>query len=217
MLALTNDLEYGHKTVIEKIAKQLDLKEEEKDFLVEVGNTLPYLHFCHCLRVFAWVWEMCKQAGLSEKETIKHSRVALLHDVGKMEVPSRLLMKPKITDEEFEKIKPHAACSEKILNDSPFNDAAKGAGAHHEAWDGSGYPNKKKGSEIPLSARLTTIADGFDAQVRPHYSGQEPKTPNQAFASIKDLEGSRYEPDSVDLFEKTMTLIIPRELLDKHI
>lgn len=110
---------------------------------------------------------------------VESLRIAgLLHDIGKIGVPEKVLTKPgKLTGEEFERMKQHAADSRKILSQIEFIDEWKGldfvAAAHHEKLDGSGYPDGLSGDQIPLKARILAVADIFDAltQTR-HYRGE---------------------------------------------
>jgi putative two-component system response regulator len=101
-------------------------------------------------------------------------QAAPLHDIGKVAVPDHVLFKPgPLTKEEFEIIKDHTTFgadiirkTEMIVGDNPLLKIAEEiACSHHEKWDGSGYPNGSKGEEIPLSARLMSIADVYDALI----------------------------------------------------
>ncbi len=123
---------------------------------------------------------------------IESLRIAgLLHDIGKIGVPEKVLTKPgKLTHDEFERMKQHAADSRKILSQIEFIDPLKGldfvAAAHHEKLDGSGYPDGLAGDQIPLKSRILAVADIFDAltQTR-HYRG-EMKT-GKALAIIDEM------------------------------
>lgn len=130
---------------------------------------------------------------------------APLHDVGKISVPDYILLKPdKLTDEEFEKIKCHsekggemienifANIADENLLERAFNIAV----AHHEKWNGEGYPKGLSGEEIPLEARLMAIADVFDALVSDRvYKKALP--PEEAFNIIIDGAGTHFDPDIV--------------------
>jgi HD-GYP domain-containing protein (c-di-GMP phosphodiesterase class II) len=90
---------------------------------------------------------------------------AFLHDVGKTGVPTEVLNKPgKLTDEEFEQMKRHTTIGDAIISETPFPwDIRPIVRNHHERWDGRGYPDKLKGEEIPLTARILCVADVYDA------------------------------------------------------
>ncbi|MBR4909790.1 MAG: HD domain-containing protein [Clostridia bacterium] len=134
---------------------------------------------------------------------------APLHDVGKIAVPDNILLKPgKLTDEEFEKIKCHSQkggemienifgnLADKNMLDRAFNIAV----AHHEKWNGSGYPEGLKGEDIPIEARLMAIADVFDALVSDRvYKKAMP--PEEAFDLITDGAGTHFDPDIVKILE----------------
>ena len=90
---------------------------------------------------------------------------ALLHDIGKIGIPKEIINKPsKLTDEEYEVIKTHPAIGSNILKEiSEIPDIAIGARWHHERYDGKGYPDRLKGTEIPEIARIIGVADAYDA------------------------------------------------------
>ena len=133
-----------------------------------------------------------------------------LHDLGKISVSDSILFKPgKLTSEEFEEIKKHAAFGGKIISgimsktpESDFLQYAKiFAETHHERWDGSGYPRGLKGYEIPLFGRLMAIADVYDALAtdRPY---KKAFSHSEAAKIIQDGSGSHFDPVLVDLFTK---------------
>jgi putative two-component system response regulator len=133
---------------------------------------------------------------------------AQLHDVGKIAIKDSILNKPgKLTPEEFEEIKKHAAFSgtviEKIMestSDQAFLEHAKVfAVTHHEKWDGSGYPKGLKGEEIPLLGRLMAIADVYDA-LRSDRPYKKAFPHEEAVKIITDGRGTHFDPILVDLF-----------------
>ncbi|MCL2053238.1 MAG: response regulator [Oscillospiraceae bacterium] len=133
---------------------------------------------------------------------------ALLHDVGKISISDIILNKPdKLTAPEFEMIKTHCSEGEHIIDrisskttDDGFLKHAKiFAGYHHEKWDGTGYPRRLKGEEIPLEGRLMAIADVYDALVseRPY---KKPFSHHKAVEIIKNDSGTHFDPRIVDAF-----------------
>ena len=131
-----------------------------------------------------------------------------LHDVGKVGIRDEILLKPgKLTDEEFEEMKNHAYLGYKILHKSNvinenlefINLAAEIAYSHHEKWDGSGYPRKLKGEEIPLSGRLMAIVDVYDALVSKRIY-KEGMGHEDAKKIILNGKGTHFQPEVVDAF-----------------
>ena len=136
------------------------------------------------------------------------TRAAPMHDIGKIVIPDAILNKPgKLTPEEFEIMKTHAAAGGKIVYDiiGSIEDekyvhiASNIANYHHEKWNGKGYPTGKKGVEIPLSARIMAVADVFDALVSERCY-KKPMSYADAFDLIKSESGEHFDPEVVKLF-----------------
>jgi putative two-component system response regulator len=147
---------------------------------------------------------------LSERSIELIFKSAPLHDIGKVGIPDSILLKPgKLTPEEFEIMKRHAeigrqallAAAEESSQPSDFLTCAiEIAGAHHEKWDGGGYPNGLRGETIPLSARLMAVADVFDALTSRRV--YKPAMPfDQAAAIIEKGAGSHFDPAVVGAFK----------------
>lgn len=121
----------------------------------------------HSERVAAFAMRVAGELGLDEEQIEAVKLSALLHDVGKIGVPESILNKPgKLTDEEFDEVKKHPVHGVNILRHikSPrFEAILPGVRHHHEKWDGSGYPDKLGGEDIPLLGRLLAVADVLDA------------------------------------------------------
>ena len=133
---------------------------------------------------------------------------ARMHDLGKIAVTDLILNKPeKLTEQEFEIIKSHAAAGEKIIDeiiketgDEIFLQNAKlFAGYHHERWDGNGYPRRLKGTDIPLQGRIMAIADVYDALVAER-SYKKAFTHEKAVEIILENKGKQFDPKIVDVF-----------------
>ena len=129
---------------------------------------------------------------------------ALLHDYGKIGVPDSILKKPgKLTPEEFEIVKTHAARSERILNEinfeGIFSKVPEIAGAHHERFDGGGYPNGLKGEEIPLCARIIALSDVFEAVTAKRHN-RNPMQLDKALQLIQEESGRQFDKKIVDAF-----------------
>ena len=139
---------------------------------------------------------------------------APLHDIGKVAVRDSILLKEgKLTPEEFEEMKLHTLIGEDTLNivqkhlsGSMITIAKEIAVAHHENWDGSGYPRALKGEDIPLSARILTIADVYDAMITKRiYKNAIPR--DEVLAAIKEYSGNKFDPEIVDAFFEILPTI----------
>ncbi|GGF74491.1 two-component system response regulator [Azorhizobium oxalatiphilum] len=134
---------------------------------------------------------------------------APLHDIGKVGIPDSILLKPgKLTPEEFEIMKTHTtlgrdtiAAAERLIDkpSSFLRIAREIAYSHQEKWDGSGYPNKLAGEEIPVLARIMAVADVYDALISRRVY-KEPLSHEQAAATIREGRGQHFDPDMVDTF-----------------
>lgn len=146
---------------------------------------------------------------LSEKAIDYIVKAAPLHDIGKVGIPDTILKKPgSLTDEEWQIMKTHAGLGRDVLTAAKLKDAKHThvldaaiqiAGCHHEAWDGSGYPQGLKGEEIPLAARLMSLADTYDALVNERVYKKE-WTHDEVCAEIASLKGKRFDPLVVEAF-----------------
>jgi putative two-component system response regulator len=135
-------------------------------------------------------------------------KAAPMHDIGKISVPDKILQKPgKLTEEEFEAMKSHAAEGGKIIRttmgeieEKAYIDiAADVASYHHEKWNGKGYPEGLSGEAIPLSARIMAVADVFDALISKRCY-KEPMPLEQAFGIIEESAGEHFDPKIAQVF-----------------
>ena len=142
----------------------------------------------------------------------------LLHDIGKIGVPDLVLNKPgRLTDEEFAVIKSHTTIGDEILNQSgSLQEAAQVARHHHERYDGRGYPDRLKGSEIPLHARTVAIADAYDAMRsdRIYRKGLPPETIRGEMIRGR---GTQFDPELLDAFLRLMDTEILNEIAQQDI
>jgi putative two-component system response regulator len=157
----------------------------------------------HIKRVSRYSAAIARRMGLDGKtiETILYA--APMHDLGKIGIPDHILLKPAMLDPaEWEIMKTHTIIGAKILKGSDAEFIRLGeiiALSHHEKWDGSGYPNRLKGVEIPIAGRITAIADVFDALTskRPY---KDPFSVKDSLVIIKAGRGNHFDPDLVDAF-----------------
>ncbi|MCL1889108.1 MAG: two-component system response regulator [Desulfovibrionaceae bacterium] len=146
---------------------------------------------------------------LTERVITMIYKSAPLHDIGKVGVPDRILLKPdRLTPEEFEEMKKHTiygrdtivAAQKELETPELFLDIARDiAYMHHEKWDGKGYPSQVSGEAIPLAARMMAIADVYDALISKRVY-KESMSHEKAAAIIVEGRGSHFDPDIVDTF-----------------
>jgi putative nucleotidyltransferase with HDIG domain len=157
----------------------------------------------HLMRVRVYVAELGKLMGLDEPQMKALSIAAFLHDIGKLAVPEYIINKPgKLTLEEFEKMKIHPVVGAHILERVRFPyPVVPIVRSHHEAWDGSGYPDGLRGEEIPIGARLLTAVDCFDAIAsdRPY---RKALPLDQAIEFVRSKAGKQFDPRVVELLAK---------------
>jgi putative nucleotidyltransferase with HDIG domain len=156
----------------------------------------------HIRRVQRFALGLAEKLGMTEGAQLRAlEAAALLHDMGKIAVPEHILNKPtRLTRGEFEKMKLHASVGADILSSVPFPyPVVPIVRHHHENWDGSGYPNGLRGTEIPLGARILAVVDCFDALTsdRPY----RPRLPDEeAMRVLVERRGTMYDPLVVDRF-----------------
>jgi len=164
----------------------------------------------HSTRVTEFTLKIAKSMELSGRELEDLELAALLHDIGKIAVPGRILNKPgKLTDEEFASIKEHPARGQIILEPvKELNDVGKVVRSHHEKYDGTGYPDGLKGSEIPLGSRIMGIADAFDSITsdRPY---RRAASHRRAVKEIIRCSGSQFDPEVVEHFLEVYQTFTP--------
>ena len=157
----------------------------------------------HLDNVARYASQLARLLGLSQEQVSEIAYAAPLHDIGKIGLRRTLLEKPGALDRnEMMTIQSHTLIGHQILADSSWpliRCAARIARSHHENWDGSGYPNGLKGREIPLEARIVSVADVYDAllSVRVY---KRAWTEQQVMAELNRLRGIKFEPALIDLF-----------------
>jgi putative nucleotidyltransferase with HDIG domain len=172
----------------------------------------------HVRRVQLGTLGLAREIGVVDPDMLKAiEAAALLHDTGKIAVPEHILNKPgRLTASEFEKMKRHAPIGAQILSSIEFPyPVVPIVRHHHENWDGTGYPDGLKGTDIPLGARLLSVVDCFDALTsdRP-YRGR--MTEAQALQIIVERRGTMYDPAIVDAFVTSHDRIMPAADLAPH-
>jgi putative nucleotidyltransferase with HDIG domain/PAS domain S-box-containing protein len=183
----SDELVLAYDTTIEGWAKALDFRDRETEG--------------HSRRVTDITLKMARTIGMKDDELVHVRRGALLHDIGKMGVPDRILLKSgKLTDEEWDIMKRHPEIALELLSPITFlRPAIDIPYCHHERWDGTGYPRGLKQEQIPLSARIFAVVDVWDAlrSDRPYRpSWPEDKTREH----ILSESGSHFDPEVVKAF-----------------
>ena len=189
--------------------KNLLLHEEIEDtqreilfMLGEAVETRSKETGSHVRRVAEYSKLLAKHIGLSEKEVEQILVATPLHDFGKIGIPDRILHKPgKLDDDEWAQMQLHAELGQAMLKKSDreiMKIAAVIAGEHHEKWDGTGYPDKLSGNEIHIFARITALADVFDA-LGSKRCYKEPWPMEKVISLIKSESGKHFDPELVDI------------------
>lgn len=170
----------------------------------------------HIRRVQLYATSLAKTLGIRDQGLLKAIEAsALLHDMGKLAIPEHILNKPgKLSDAEFEKMKMHASIGADILSAIEFPyPVVPIVRHHHENWDGSGYPDKLAGTDIPIGARILAVVDCYDALTsdrpyRPRLSDE------QAVAILLQRRGTMYDPLVVDTFIRVHAELSAQHVLD---
>ena len=183
------ELKAAYEATIEGWSRAMDLRDRETEG--------------HTQRVTQLTLKLAEAAGMEYNELVHIRRGALLHDMGKLGIPDAILLKPdKLTDDEWAFMRRHPQLAYDMLHpieylrpalDIPF--------CHHEKWDGTGYPRKLKGNEIPLAARIFAIVDVWDAVTsdRPYRPAWQKEV---ALLYLQEQSGKHFDPQVVELFFK---------------
>jgi diguanylate cyclase (GGDEF)-like protein/putative nucleotidyltransferase with HDIG domain len=177
---------------IEGWARALELRDKETEG--------------HAQRVTEMAIELAKRFGIKDKELVNIRRGALLHDIGKIAIPDHILFKPgELSSEEWEVMKKHPVYAFELLSPITFlQDVIDIPYCHHEHWDGSGYPRGLKGEEIPMSARIFTIIDVWDA-LRTDRPYRQAWNPQQVCEYICEESGKLLDPSVINPFFEMLT------------
>jgi putative nucleotidyltransferase with HDIG domain len=157
--------------------------------------------FHHSAQVTEHALALASALGLSNDELRVIRAGSLLHDVGKIGIPDRILRKPgRLTEEEWAIVKGHPSMGEALLRTVPdLGGVHEVVMGHHERFDGSGYPGGLKGTEIPLLARILAVADAYSAMIsdRPY---RKALSEREAIAELRKGAGTDFDPDIVATF-----------------
>jgi diguanylate cyclase (GGDEF)-like protein len=186
-IKLVSDLSESYDRTLSALAVALDTRDRETEG--------------HSKRVVAYTLALAEKMGMPANDLQDIGRGALLHDIGKIGVPDSILHKSSpLTEGDWSIVRKHPEWGKQILEGIRFLDGpAKMVLAHHERWNGSGYPLGLKGEEIPVGARIFSVVDAFDAitSYRPY---RNPESYEKARAEIRKASGEQFDPKVVDAF-----------------
>lgn len=188
----TRELEEARIEILERLARAAEYRDDDTgQHTQRVGRTSALL---------------ARTLGLPDAQVELIRRAAPLHDVGKIGIPDRILLKPeKLGPAEFEVMKTHTTIGAAILSGSRFpllQLAEKIALTHHERWDGGGFPQGLRGEEIPIEARIVAVADAFDAMIfdRPY---RKALSTEEAWEILWDGAGTQWDEHVVEALALT--------------
>jgi len=188
-----------------KLKRYTDDLESAQSVIVSLALTVeardPYTQG-HCRRLAAYAVAVGQAMGLSRDELSALERGAYLHDVGKIGVPDAILLKPeKLNAAEFALMQAHTTIGERLCGElrslRPVRSIVR---HHHERLDGSGYPDRLRGSEVPLLAQVVGVVDAYDAMTttRPYRIARTPSAACEEL--LEDVRRGRLDPDIVRVF-----------------
>jgi putative nucleotidyltransferase with HDIG domain/PAS domain S-box-containing protein len=188
------ELEMAYDTTIAGWSQALDLRDQETEG--------------HTIRVTEMTLELARMMKLSEEELVQIKRGGLLHDIGKMAIPDKILRKEgPLTHSEWMIMRKHPQLAYELLSPIGYLKPALDIPyCHHEKWDGTGYPRGLKGEEIPLCARIFAVVDVWDALTsdRPYRPGWSTE---RTLQHIRSNSGIHFDPQIVDVFIEYMSRI----------
>lgn len=201
----TREIRTREQETLLRLAKAGEYRDEE------TGN--------HVIRMAKFARLMAEKLGLPESDCHVIESAAPMHDIGKIGIPDGILLKPgKLDSSELQIMRTHSRIGYEILKDSPSKYLQMGAVialGHHERYDGTGYPSRLRGYEIPLEARIVAVADVFDALMsnRPY---KKPWSMQDALSYLNAERGKHFDPDCIDAFHAQFEKIlsIRQEFLD---
>ncbi len=177
----------AYEGIVKALVAALDMREHDTEL--------------HSLRVRAYTLRLADELGVEPDQRRVYALGALLHDIGKIGIPDAVLLKRgRLSEIEWVRIRKHPALGQRILDPVPFlQEATEIVYAHHEKYDGTGYPRGLAGTSIPRGARLFAVADVFDAltSARPYKNAM---TYAEARREIKANKSSHFDPEVVEAF-----------------
>ena len=163
----------------------------------------------HATRVSRLAVALGDELGINGQTLVDIERGALLHDIGKIDMPAAILYKPApLNDAEWAVMRTHPQVGHDLLRKVPsLAGAAEIVLASHEAYDGTGYPHRLRGEEIPIGARILAIADSYDSMTRPH-TQRPPMLPAHAIGEIERCSRTQFDPRVVDALGEVLIHVV---------
>jgi putative nucleotidyltransferase with HDIG domain len=197
----SREAQNSYETVLSALLSALDTRDTEAEG--------------HSERVTGYTMVLAEQMGVTDEEMFHMERGALLHDIGKVAVPDRILHKAgPLTEAVWEEMRKHPVIGHRMCARIAFLEGASRIVLHHhERWDGAGYPDRLAGEAIPLGARVFAVVDAFDAMTtdRPYRAAS---TYDAAVAELRAHAGTQFDPRVVGAFlevpEREWTIVRER-------
>jgi putative nucleotidyltransferase with HDIG domain len=180
------------------LKKQRDLFQKTIEILAQAVELRDDYTGGHTQRVTKYATMLAEKLELPDDQVEIIKIGGPLHDIGKIGIDDAILRKPgKLTPEEFAAMQKHTTMGAEILQTVPeLHRIIPLVRSHHERWDGTGYPDRLAGEDIPFIARIVAVADAFDAMTshRPYHENKKGRTPQWAFAEVERQAGRQFDP-----------------------
>ncbi len=198
---LNNELAQANQEIVSASYSIRQLNDELFQTLATILDSRdPYVGG-HAAQVARYAARLAQEVGLPPERVEQVRQAGCLHDIGKISIPEQLLHKPsRLTAEEYERLKTHAALGGEFLAPSKaLRPLAPFVRSHHERWDGTGYPDGLQGETIPLEARILAVCDAVEAMAsdRPY---QQAKSVAEIIAELQRCAGTQFDPVVVNVF-----------------
>ncbi len=194
----TAQLEDARSQLIRRLARAMEFHES-----AAAGNRVA--------RVSQYCKLIAQAAGMKPEVAELLQKASPLYDIGKMGVPSEILRKPgKLSAPDLERVRRHPQLGAEIIGehkDPVLGLAHRLALTHHERWDGTGYPKRLKGNDIPWPGRVMALVDAFEAMTTTQFHRQKPYTVDEAAKLIKAEFGKQFDPSLADAFDKALPVM----------
>jgi putative two-component system response regulator len=213
--ALQDRLRSRRVVVAAALAQAQDTPEDALEGLMAILQLHERDGRGHATRVARLAVSMADELGFGDEAITVLEHGALLHDIGKLDMPASILSKPAPLDEyEWRVMRTHPQVGYDLLKNQPrFADAAEIVLAHHEAYDGSGYPRGLRKDRIPQAARILSVADAYDSMTHPH-TQRPPMPPALAVEEIERCSGHQFDPQCADMLGIVLVEGMEKEVVD---